>query len=187
VTTTGRDDLARTISPRRAILRLTEFSRRFRGVVAVQSPVRIFVALVSLGGAATLPAFADTDAQDRLAAEGTVRSLHDALHNGDTAKVGKLLAPDAVILESGESETRAEYLSHHLPADIAFARAVPSTIASSKTIVDGDIAWVSSTSSSIGVYRGRSLNLAGAELVILKRYGREWRIRAIHWSSREAK
>jgi ketosteroid isomerase-like protein len=124
-------------------------------------------------------------AGDSAAAARAVEQFHRALASGDSAAALALLAPDAVILESGGTQTRAEYQSHHLPADIEFARAVPSTRGAVRVTVRGDVAWASSTSTTQGEYRGRTLNSAGAELVVLSRTpdGR-WLIRAIHWSSR---
>lgn len=52
--------------------------------------------------------------------------FHSALGSGDSAAALGLLDRDAIILESGAVETRDEYRSHHLPADIEFARAVKS-------------------------------------------------------------
>jgi hypothetical protein len=54
----------------------------------------------------------------------TVEQYHRALAAGDSTAALTLLAPDAVILESGGVETRDEYRGHHLPGDVAFARAV---------------------------------------------------------------
>ena len=51
-------------------------------------------------------------------------------------------------------------------------------------VVRGDAAWVSSTSSTTGEYRGRQINSRGAELMVLSREPDGWKIRAIHWSSR---
>lgn len=89
-----------------------------------------------------------------------------------------------VILESGGVETREEYRSHHLPADIAFARAVKSDRSAIRVVVRGDAAWVASTSTAQGEFRGRAVNSVGAELMFLVRDGDAWRIAAIHWSSR---
>lgn len=52
--------------------------------------------------------------------------FHSALGSGDSAAALGLLDRDAIILESGAVETRDEYRSHHLPADIECARAVKS-------------------------------------------------------------
>src|SRR5688572_17584075 len=55
-----------------------------------------------------------------------VRRFDALMAAGDSAGLLGLLADDAVVLESGGLETRAEFRSHHLPADIGFARAVRS-------------------------------------------------------------
>ena len=123
------------------------------------------------------------------AEEGAVAALvafHAALGRGDSTAALALLSPDAVIVESGEVETRAQYRSHHLAEDIAFARGVPSHRSAHATSMQGDVAWLSSTSTSQGTFDGRAVNSAGAELAVLSRDGRDstWRIRALHWSSR---
>lgn len=48
----------------------------------------------------------------------------------------------------------------------------------------GDAAWVSSTSTTNGEFRGRVVHSTGAELMVLRRTPDGWRIAAIHWSSR---
>ena len=123
--------------------------------------------------------------RDSTAVADVVARYHRALANGDSAAALALLAPDAVILESGGMETRAEYRGHHLPADIGFARAVKSVRGAMRVVVQGDAAWATSTSTAQGEYQSRAINSAGAELMVLTRGpdGR-WLIRAIHWSSR---
>ncbi|HEX4932409.1 MAG TPA: hypothetical protein VFV33_04465, partial [Gemmatimonadaceae bacterium] len=59
---------------------------------------------------------------DSAAVVATVDRLHQALEAGDSAQVLGLLADDVVVLESGGFEDRGEFRSHHLPADIAYAR-----------------------------------------------------------------
>ena len=98
-----------------------------------------------------------------------------------------LLAHDAIILESGDVETRDEYRSQHLPADIAFARAVPSVRGPIRVVIHGDAAWAISTTKTRGSYRGRSIDSQGAELMVVTRVEGRWRIRAIHWSSRASR
>ena len=114
----------------------------------------------------------------------TVERFHAALTAGDSAGAMALLVPDAIILESGGVETREEYRSHHLPGDIAYARSMKTTRKPVRVTVRGDAAWASSTSSTTGESRGRAVNSAGAELVVLLRTAEGWRISAIHWSSR---
>lgn len=123
-------------------------------------------------------------ASDSAAAASVVERYHHALETGDSTAALALLTSDAVILESGGVETREEYRGHHLPADIAFARAVKSVRSLSRVVVRGDVAWVASTSTAQGEFRGRAVNSAGAELMVLVRGADGWQISAIHWSSR---
>jgi ketosteroid isomerase-like protein len=113
-----------------------------------------------------------------------IAAYHAALAAGDSTAALALLGPDAIIVESGGIETRDEYRSHHLPGDIAFARGVKSERGPMRVIVQGDIAWATSTSTTQGEYRGRQINSLGAELMVLSRTPNGWKIRAIHWSSR---
>jgi predicted amidohydrolase YtcJ/ketosteroid isomerase-like protein len=123
-------------------------------------------------------------ALDSAAVVSTVERFHAALAAGDSAAALSYLDDDVVVLESGGAETRAEYRSHHLPADIAFARAVPANRGPMRVRVERDAAWVSSTSVMQGQYNGRPVNSAGAELMVLRRTEAGWKISAIHWSSR---
>ncbi|HJS47037.1 MAG TPA: nuclear transport factor 2 family protein [Gemmatimonadales bacterium] len=144
---------------------------------------------VSLAAAVALLAVAPmaplrAQAADELAVGAVVRAFHDALMRGDSLAALALLAPDARVLESGGLETREEYRSHHLPADIAFTRAVPGQRTEPTIVVVGDVAWTIGASRSTGEYRGRPVDSAGVELMVLAREATGWRIRAIHWSSR---
>ena len=123
-------------------------------------------------------------AGDSAAVAAAVAAYHDALARGDSAAALRLLAPDAVILESGGRETLAEYRAHHLAADIAFARAVPSRRGPVQVTLSGDAAWAASTSETRGSFRDRPVDSRGAELMVLTRTPAGWVIRAIHWSSR---
>jgi ketosteroid isomerase-like protein len=122
--------------------------------------------------------------QDSVAVAEVVSRYHAALARGDSVAALQLLTPAAVILESGELETREQYHAGHLRADIAFAGAVPSKRTVTKVVVKGDMAWAASTSTTQGTYRDRAINSAGAELMVLERQPDGWRISAIHWSSR---
>lgn len=133
---------------------------------------------------AAVPAAAQTLTADQQAVLATVRAFQEALAQGDSTGALKLLADDAAILESGRIESRAEYRSRHLPADIAFAKAVPSGREPPVVTVQGDVAWVIGTNRSTGTYRDRPINSAGVELIVLSRMAEGWRIRAVHWSSR---
>ncbi len=144
------------------------------------------------GGGATTAAGAVASSplsgsSDSVAVAATVARYHAALESGDSLAALALLADDAVILESGGMESRAEYRGHHLPADIAFARAIKSARGAASVVVRGDVAWAWSTSTTQGEFRGRPINSAGAELMVLTRTAGGWKISAIHWSSRNRK
>jgi ketosteroid isomerase-like protein len=121
---------------------------------------------------------------DSAAVVAVVAQFHRALSEGDSLGALALMAEDAVVLESGGIETRAEFRAHHLPADIEFARAVRYERTLRRVSVRGDVAWVSSASTAQGEFRGRTVNSAGAELMVLVRTPTGWKISAIHWSSR---
>jgi ketosteroid isomerase-like protein len=124
----------------------------------------------------------DSDSTD---AARVVERFHRALAHGDSAAALALLAPDATILESGGSESVAEYRAHHLPADIEFARAVKEVRTPPRVTVRGNAAWAVATSTARGTFRGRPVDSMGAELIVLTRSPEGWRIAAIHWSSRK--
>ena len=149
--------------------------------------VMLATAVASTGLMASEPSRAHRTLEvpsDSADAVATIAKFHAALAAGDSTGALAVLAPDALIVESGGVETRAEYRAHHLPADIDFARVVPSTRTVTRVTVQGDVAWVTSTSVTQGQANGRQINSAGAELVVLRRSGSGWQISAIHWSSR---
>jgi ketosteroid isomerase-like protein len=122
---------------------------------------------------------------DSMAVAGVVDRYHGALVAGDSAAVIALLAKDAVIIESGGLESLQDYRSHHLPADIAFARAVKTTRSPVRVVVRGHVAWTYATSATRGKYHGNTVNSTGAESMVLTRNVDGWTISAIHWSSRD--
>lgn len=148
--------------------------------------IAIAVALTSLH-------FADVSAQtgaktltttDSAAVVATVERFHMLLARGDSAGAVQLLAPDLTVLESGAVETRAQYLAHHLGADMQFARAVPSERRVLALFQEGNAAWLVASSIARGEFRDRKVDSRGAELAVLTRSETGWLIRAIHWSSR---
>ncbi len=123
-------------------------------------------------------------ANDSADVAALINRFHGALEAGDSLTALSLLASDATILESGSMETVADYRAHHLPADIAYAKAIKSTRGPQKVVVRGDLAYSSSTSSTKGTVNNRAVDSAGAELIVATRTAQGWRIAAIHWSSR---
>ena len=121
---------------------------------------------------------------DSAAMVGTVQRFHDVIAAGDSLAALALLTDDAVVLESGGLETKAEFRQHHLPADIGFAQSVRVERRVQSLRRRGDVAWVAATTTATGTFRGRAVDSAGAELMVLVRTPAGWRISAIHWSSR---
>ena len=75
-----------------------------------------------------------------------VEAFYGAITAGDSDAAMHLIAPDAVFVESGKIETRAEYEANHLPADIDFERHVKASRGPLRVTFDGrDTAWVIST------------------------------------------
>jgi ketosteroid isomerase-like protein len=134
--------------------------------------------------AATAAAQPAAPAGDEAGVLEAVRSFHGALTAGDTAKAMSLVADDAVFLEAGGVETRAQYEKDHLPADIAFEKGVTIKRTPIRVTVAGDTAWAWSTSEMVGTFQGRAIDSLGGELMVLTRTPAGWRIRAVHWSGR---
>ncbi|HEX6316039.1 MAG TPA: nuclear transport factor 2 family protein [Gemmatimonadaceae bacterium] len=121
---------------------------------------------------------------DSAAVAAVVARYTDALTRGDSATALALLSDDAVILESGGIETRAEYRSHHLPADINASKAAPGQRAPVHVRVHGEVAWTTTTSSRQRQVNGNTVTSSMAELMVLVKTAAGWKISAIHWSTR---
>jgi ketosteroid isomerase-like protein len=130
---------------------------------------------------------AQTPSSDKAEVQATVEGFHRALVQGDRAAALALLSLDALILESGESQTRAEYERHRLAEDIAFVSATKTERSPITINREGNVAWTTATSKTTGTFHGRKIQSSGVELMVLTKDTAGWRIRAIHWSSHEAK
>jgi ketosteroid isomerase-like protein len=137
--------------------------------------------LLTLTLCATSAAAQDTD---RAGVTATVEGFYAAMKKGDAAGVMRMVAPDAVFLEGGGQETRAQYESGHLPADIEFEKAVDGKRGPLTVTVNGDTAWVVGMADYVGTFQGKPVNFASAQLMVLTRTGGRWMIRSVHWSSR---
>jgi ketosteroid isomerase-like protein len=116
-----------------------------------------------------------------------VAAFHDALSRGDRAKVTELLASDVVIFESGGAElSREEYASHHLAADMGFAKATKLEVVDRQAGEAGDAAWVLTRSRTSGTFREKKVDLRGTETMLLRKTADGWKIVHIHWSSAKA-
>ena len=121
---------------------------------------------------------------DVAAVTAVVSAFHNGIRTGDSAAVAQVIADDALMLEAGGTETRAEYLKNHLPADIEFEKTVSIKRSPIRVVVNGPSAWATSTSEFSGTFQGKPVDSIGAELMVLSREPAGWRIRAIHWSGR---
>ena len=133
---------------------------------------------------AWLPACTPTPAPP---SEADVTAVVEAFYGGitasDTAAVMRLIAPDAVFVESGKIETRTEYEANHLPADIEFESKVKAQRGPLRVTFDGrDTAWVISTAE---YDEGNPEKYINTQLMILTHDTGDWRIRSISWSSNQ--
>jgi ketosteroid isomerase-like protein len=149
--------------------------------ISVMAGIGLFAFAIAGPSSGKLATSAEADST---AIVSVIDRYHRALSDGDTLTALSLLAPDALIVESGDVETRDDYRSHHLSADIEFAKVVPSLRGPVRVAIRGDVAWAVSTSRTHGVFRGRTIDSQGAELMVVVRDQEGWRIRAVHWSSR---
>ena len=143
------------------------------------------LALVVAVGLLGRPIAAQSPSADTTAVTAVVNAFHAALKSGNAVGVMRLLAADALLLETGAIETRAEYEKNHLPADLEFEKAIPAARGPSRVTVTGDAAWAITTTEYKGTFQGKPLDMIGVELMVLSRdSAASWRIRTIHWSGR---
>lgn len=118
-------------------------------------------------------------------AASVVDAFHAALESGDTAGALALMAEDVMIFEGGGAErSRAEYASHHLSADAAYAAVSESTLTRRAGWLSGDVAWITSEGLTTGQAGNSATSRLSVETMLLKRGPEGWRIQHIHWSSR---
>ena len=133
---------------------------------------------------AVCQALASAQTNDRTDVTAVVDGFYGAMKRGDVAGVMRAVAPDAVFLEGGRQETRAEYETGHLPGDIDFERVVNSKRGPLTVNINGDTAWVVGMADYEGSFKGKPVNFTLAQLMVLTRTNGQWLIRSVHWSSR---
>lgn len=151
---------------------------------SVQIAFAVLPGLAAIAEAAAVRAQETAPTHDEQAVLAVVDSFHAALSHRDSAAAVGFLAEDAVVLEHGLVESRSEYTSHHLREDMAFAADVERVRKSVQIKVTGESAWVSSIAEVTSRGTARRTAQQVAETMILSRFGDEWKIAAIHWSSR---
>jgi len=118
-------------------------------------------------------------------AEATIDAFHAALKRGDADAAASLLTENAMIFEQGGAEaSKAEYVSGHLPGDIAYSAATKDEVISRRSELAGSLAVVMSQGRTLGEYNGKPVDRRTAETMVLKRTRAGWRILHVHWSSR---
>ncbi len=142
-----------------------------------------FLSLILLFTAACTPAAPPPPSESDVTS--VVESFYGGMKKGDKAAVMATLAPDALFLESGKLETRAEYEANHLPADIEFESQVTGKRGPWRVTFEDDAAWVIATTEYDGTFDGTPVNFTSAQLVVLTRDTGQWLIRSAHWSSRQ--
>jgi|GEM_PF-199558 len=110
--------------------------------------------------------------------------LSDAIANGDIKSLRSLVSPDVLIFESGGMESSlAEYEGHHMPADMAFMKAMQREVTSQKVLDLGESVTVATRSRVHGMYKDKSVDLKSTETLVMKKVAGQWKIIHIHWSS----
>ena len=140
--------------------------------------------LLLIAGAGLTPEVRAQATADDGPVRTAVTTFHKAVGAGDAAAAMGVVAADAVFLEAGSVETRAEYEKNHLPADIAFEKSVPIKRGPLRIVVSGDTAWSTCSYELKGTFEGRPIDSIGTEMMVLSRAAGGWQIRAVSWSSR---
>jgi len=120
---------------------------------------------------------------DSAAVVAAVSGFHGALTEGDSMKATSYLANDVVVLESGVAQSRADYLGHHLGADMKASKSATGKRTITQVTVVGTAAYLIATTFT----PGNTTNPQGSdmvELMVLSQSPSGWQIRAVHWSSR---
>lgn len=137
--------------------------------------------LQSLASAGALfPQAPSAEAEVREAVQG----FKTALRAGEGDRALAYLHPEVRIYEGGRAESRDEYASGHLRADMAFLSAVETTIDRDTVLVGERMTLYLSEYSTRGSYRDREIDSHGTETIALVPTAEGWKIRHIHWSSR---
>jgi ketosteroid isomerase-like protein len=139
------------------------------------------VVLVLVGGLAGCAQASDADREAEVV--DVLRAFYAGIEAGDAEAVMQLVAPDALFIEAGMLETREQYETNHLPADIEFSTDIRGTPEIVRVAVDGDTAWIVASTRYEGTFDGFPLEFDGLQLMVLGRASGSWLVEAIHWSS----
>ena len=125
---------------------------------------------------------AQSPADDEAAVAAAVKEFQTAMDTGDGPTVMRYLHDDALMMEGGTIEDRMQYEKDHLPADLEFAKGMTAKRMPVRQTVNGNVAWVRTSTEFSGTYEGKPLALRSLETMVLTRETVCWKIRARHWS-----
>jgi ketosteroid isomerase-like protein len=125
-------------------------------------------------------------AQGTQSPEDQVRAVahafSDALSRADSTGALALLHEDVLILEGQRAETKTQYRSGHLAADIRYLSTVKSERLREGVTITGEAALYTRQSRITGTSaRGAAIDRTSTEAMSLVRTPDGWRIRSIHW------
>lgn len=130
------------------------------------------------------PLNAQTTRADSAGAVAAVQCFHDALAAGDSAGAAALLSADVMIVESGNTQSRLDYLGGHLGADMKASKDSKGVRTMVKASVVGDVAYVVSRTVTPPTGADGSTGSEMAEHMVLSKGRSAWLLRAVPWSSR---
>ena len=120
--------------------------------------------------------------------EGAVRAVATAfgkaLAAGDSLAIIAMLHPDIVIFEGGSWESLEDYRKGHLRADMRFLQGLTQETVRDVIRISGDLALLTREYNTKGTSGERTIDSIGVETMVLAKTADGWKIRHIHWSSR---
>jgi mono/diheme cytochrome c family protein len=116
-------------------------------------------------------------------AEATAQALHAALAKGDRQGALQLLAPEVVISEGGETQSRDQYAAGHLGEDIKFLAAASTKVLWIGSMAMGGKAMVGSRSEIRAIHDGKPIAVLSTERLTLKKSPNGWLITRVEWTS----
>ena len=117
-----------------------------------------------------------------------VDAFMTALYNGQLEAARQSMTPDAVVIANGTVlGTRDGYIDGAAKADAAAMKSVRSReLMHRDSQVDARMAWVVSEKRMVGEGAGQLRAMVLTETFLLTKTSSGWKIRGIHWSSRNA-
>lgn len=111
------------------------------------------------------------------------KAFHEALNRGDRQAVLALLAPEVVIREGGETQSREAYAASHLNHDIAFLKEADIRPVDIGSMAMGDTAMVGSRRQVRTMHDGEQGAVPSSEMLTPKKAPSGWLITQVDWSS----